>query len=209
MQEEGKRLHPACGAAFAIAGLALAYGGHRVVPTLGGIALALLGPRRRGLVAIYAWLAIPVAVIVGLAHGPLEGADSAIGVLAVTAPLSALTLVPPRWIAYTLWRAGLRGTAAYFPVFVLRLADHMWEVAREALAAMRGRGMRGARAVAAAFIPVVVYGFQSSVYLAEALYFKAPRPGKTWADRPRLGAWDAVVCGMLGLMVLASQFCPC
>lgn len=86
-----------------------------------------------------------------------------------------------------LWRLGLPPMASYFPVFALRLADHLGAMAREAVDALRGRGVSGGLDLALrAPVPVVVqgFGFQSAAMLAETLHFKAPRRGKVWLEKP-------------------------
>ncbi len=101
--------------------------------------------------------------------------------------------MPPQWAAYTGYRARLPPTAAYSLAVAVRLADYYQSVLREVLDALRGRGVRGRLALALrAPVPLVVHMFQSVGALAEALYVRGPRRGKTWAEKPRPGLLDAL-----------------
>ena len=192
-------LHPLTALAVAAWGLAAAYTGSRLASIMLGLALAIASPMAKRLLLLYAWLAAPVAVIVGMLRGYTAAADSVIGVLAVAVPVSsALSLVPPRWLARLLWTLRLPPMAAYFPLFALRLADHLGVAAKEAVHALKGRGVSGGFKLALrAPVPVVVQGFQSAAMLAEALYFKAPRKDRTWVEKPRAGRLDYIVWAVL------------
>ncbi len=206
--KDTRSLHPATALAAALWGVTAAYMGSRASPIALGLALAIASPMARRLLLLYAWLAAPVAFIVGLLRGYAAAVDSVLGVLAVAVPFSsALSLVPPRWLARALWTVGLPPTAAYFPVFTLRLADHLGVAAREAVHALRGRGVAGGfRLALRAPVPVVVQGFQSAAMLAEALYFKAPRRGKTWVEKPRIGGLDYVIWAFLAAWLAGKLY---
>ncbi|BAA81418.2 hypothetical protein APE_2403.1 [Aeropyrum pernix K1] len=198
------RLHPVTAVLAIAAVFTLLYLDKPITATLLGASLALAGgvfTRAPGLVL---WLAVPTVAVVWIFHGLETAVDTSLRVLSVAlASSGSLSMVGLHELRRLLEAMGVSPRIAVLPVLIARQADASISQVLEALDALRGRGLRGWRAVAGLAVPLLASAFTSSAVLAEAIAAKVPAERRgNWGLRGvrRPGAWDAAAAAA----VLAS-----
>ncbi|BAN90972.1 hypothetical protein [Aeropyrum camini] len=202
------RLHPLTAMASILAVFTLLYLDKPITATLLGAALAVAGgvfTRAPGLVL---WLAVPTLAVVWVFHGLEAAVDTSLRVLSVAlASSGSLSMVGLHEFRRFLEALGLSPRLAILPVLIARQADASISQVLEALDALRGRGLRGWRAVAGLAIPLLASAFSSSAILAEAIAAKVPGErrgprGLRAVGRP--GVWDAAAAAFTLALLLAG-----
>ncbi len=203
------RLHPLTGLLVLSWGFTYAYTCNPLPPLLLGATLQAYSRVLLRLLPLYAWIGIPVALVVGAVGGPRAGIEAAVGVLSLALiATGVLSSVDPLEIAYVSYILRLPPWSWFLVVIVLRMASYLAYSVQEARAALRGRGVSGLRLLLALPIPLVVHAFNLSSLLAEALAFKMPGQGRTWSSRPRLGALDYVMFAIITATTVACIVWP-
>lgn len=167
---------------------------------IASLALAVYTSSLRRLYLVYAWVAIPSLLMVWALLDFETALSTAYRVLVIVmGTSSALLGAKPLELAWLLSRRPMPPVVGFIVPIVLRIADFMLQSVYEVIAAMRGRGVTGRlKLLLRAPIPLVVFAFNTSLYLAETLHFKYPSKSRTWTERPVFKAVDyAVVLGVL------------
>jgi energy-coupling factor transporter transmembrane protein EcfT len=202
-----RRLHPATSLALVAYVTPVLYTDHwPLAAVVCLVSSAYLGPLI-SLSRLYLALASSLLLVASLFYGPLEALVIASRVTLLAIAFStAIASVDPSDLAYALSRLGAPPTAAFFPLMALRMADYLRYVLSETLAALAGRGIRGAFKVALrAPIPLVIHSFNASAYVAEALYFKKPVRPRTWLRKPTPTRRDYTVA-LLTMVATAAYY---
>ncbi|MEM1619591.1 MAG: hypothetical protein QXU97_05680 [Fervidicoccaceae archaeon] len=158
------------------------------------LAAALYTRALRRLYPLYAWASVPSLIVVW-AFMDLETAlETAYRILVlVVGTSSALIAVDFSGLARLLNKAGIPPLVGFALPVTIRLSEFLLSSVYEAYAAMRGRGVRGKVAIVTKVpLPLVVFSFNSSLYLAEALYFKRPTRKRAWYGKISWGPADVV-----------------
>uniref|UniRef100_A0A7J3ZJX5 Energy-coupling factor transporter transmembrane protein EcfT n=1 Tax=Fervidicoccus fontis TaxID=683846 RepID=A0A7J3ZJX5_9CREN len=164
------------------------------------LALAVYTSSIRRLYLVYVWVAIPSLLMVWVLLDFETALMTAYRVLVIVmGTSSALLGVKPLELAWLLSRPPMPPIVGFIVPIILRIADFMLQSVYEVIAAMRGRGVTGRlRLLVRAPIPLVVFAFNTSLYLAETMHFKYPSRSRTWTERPRFKAVDySIVLGVL------------
>jgi len=191
----GRSLNPAASLAF-VAWLFAALALDRLAEA--GVAAVLLAAYTGSLLrlyAVYLWVAAPTFLVVWATSDLSTAAITTYRVeVLVVGTSSALLGVRPLELAWLLSRPPLPPIAGFFIPFAVRAADFLLQSVQETVAALRGRGVSGRLGlILRAPVPLAVFAFNASAYLAEALHFKYPRRGRKWLQKPKLKACDYAV----------------
>ncbi|MEB3780101.1 MAG: energy-coupling factor transporter transmembrane protein EcfT [Desulfurococcales archaeon] len=196
-----RRIHPLTALLVIVWSIVSVYLGLLVEALILSMALTVYSRLLRRLAPLYAWVTVPVVIILALTLTPREAVVAGLKLLAIVmAATSALVMVNPLELGYMAARLHLPPMAGFIVPITIRVADYLTSTLWEARAAMRGRGIQGRiRQILLLPIPLIVHSFNVSLYVAEALSFKYPVRSRSWLVRPRVSLIDLAVVMYIGL----------
>ncbi|MEM3285023.1 MAG: hypothetical protein QXP23_01250, partial [Fervidicoccaceae archaeon] len=149
----------------------------KIVQALLSVAfLSLITGKIKSLYKLYLMLFIPSFLFGLVFQGWKNALFASISITLVGAgAVTSFALIEPSDIPLILRKIGIPPIAGYAIPIVLRLVQYLQEISSEAYDAIRGRGISRFFSLARSVpIPIIVFSFNASTYLAEAIHFKYP-----------------------------------